>query len=178
MKMVRIIGRQVLVLALLFPLAAMAAAPNLVLKRLDGKSENVSDFIGHGKWTVVAVWAHDCPICNADIDELAFFDSAHRHKDATVLGVSIDGWAKHKAAQRFVDLHSLDFPNLIAEPKQSVLEKFGGGEFYGTPTFYVYSPKGNLEGKQVGPVTQAQLEAFIKRKSQSAAADGVSPIRG
>jgi peroxiredoxin len=178
MQMRRIIGRHLLVLVLLVPMVASAAAPSLVLKTLDGKSENVSDFIGHGKWTVVAFWAHDCPACNADIDELAFFDAAHRHKDATVLGVSIDGWAKRKAAQRFVDLHSLDFPNLIAEPKQSVLEKFGGGEFYATPTFYVYSPQGNLEGKQIGQVTQAELEAFIKRKSQAAAATGVSPIRG
>lgn len=160
--------RLYLVLLLTWPLSVLASGPSLVLKRLDGTSENVSDFIGHGKWTVVAVWAHDCPVCNADINEVAFFSDAHRHTDATVLGVSIDGWAQRKQARKFIDLHGLDFPNLITEPDPNVLAKFGGGQFYGTPTFYIYSPKGLLKGRRVGAVTQEELDSFIHGHARTA----------
>lgn len=166
--------RQAIVIMLLIsPLPVLASGPDLVLKRLDGKPENVSDFIGHGKWTVVAIWAHDCPVCNADIDEIAFFHDAHHRTNATVLGVSIDGWAQRKKAQHFIDLHGLGFPNLIAEPNPAQLAKFGGGSFYGTPTFYVYSPTGELKGRHVGAVTQEELEDFINSSGSTAKAESV-----
>jgi peroxiredoxin len=169
--MVKRLHHAALIVLLISPLPVLASGPDLVLKRLDGKPENVSDYIGHGKWTVVAIWAHDCPVCNADIDEVAFFHDAHHRSNATVLGVSIDGWAQHKKAQRFVDLHGLGFPNLIAEPNPAKLAKFGGGSFYGTPTFYVYSPTGELKGRHVGAVTQEELEDFINSASATASTE-------
>ncbi len=167
--MSNVLRRLTVVLLLAWPLSVLASGPNLVLKRLDGTRENVSDFIGHGKWTIVAIWAHDCPVCNADIDQVAFFHDAHRHTDATVLGVSIDGWAQRKEARQFIDLHGLDFPNLIAEPDPTVLAKFGGDRFYGTPTFYIYSPQGVLKARRVGAVTQEELDSFIQGHARAAA---------
>jgi len=153
-------------LLLIFPLV-VSAGPDLVLKDFNGKNRNVSDYVGKGKWAVVVIWAHNCHVCNNEIHHMAFFHDAHKDKDAIVLGVTVDGWDKRKKAQGFVDTHALNFPNLIAEPRQDVLRKFGGGDFYGTPTFYVYSPKGELLARQIGPISQEDLENFINSAKQA-----------
>jgi len=155
--------------ALLIPIAAMAAAPDIVLKDFSGKDVNVNRYIGKGKWVVVTVWAHDCHVCNAEIHEMTAFHKAHKDKDAIVLGVTIDGIDQKQLAQGFIDEHKLPFVNLIAEPDQSVLMKFGGGAFVGTPTFYVYTPEGEIVAKNAGPVSQADIEGFIKEYKAEAA---------
>ena len=148
-----------------------AAGPSIVLKDFQGNSRNVNEFIGKGKWVVVTIWAHDCHICNQEIYQMTFFHDAHHKKDAVVLGVSVDGWNKRKLAQGFVDEHGLDFTNLIAEPKQSVIMKFGGGPFIGTPTYYIYAPDGKLSASNVGALTQEDVEKFI-RDAETAARKG------
>jgi len=151
-----------LLIGLLLPVAVLASPPNLVLKDFSGKDVNVDRYIGKGKWVVVTVWAHDCHICDGEIHEMAAFHRAHHNKDAIVLGVTIDGMDQKKLAQAFIDKHKLPFMNLIAEPEQSVLMKFGGGPFVGTPTFYVYTPDGEIVAKNAGPVSQADIEGFIR----------------
>lgn len=148
---------------MLAPLWASAAGPDITLQGLDGKARNVNEFIGKGKWTVVAIWASDCPICKREIHQMAFFHDAHKHKDAIVLGVSVDGYANKAKAQRFVDEHSLDFTNLIAETGQ--IAQFGAGRFVGTPTFYIFTPQGELVAKQVGPISQEDIEQFIAKSN-------------
>jgi len=137
------------------------ATPDLVLKDLDGKPHNVNEYIGKGKWVAVVVWAHNCPVCNAEIYQMTFFHDEHYKKDAIVLGVSIDGDAKHDEAVAFVKRHDLNFPNLLAEPLQEVLDGFGAGPFIGTPTYYIYSPKGDLVAQRIGPTTQEQIEEIM-----------------
>jgi peroxiredoxin len=147
-------------------MAAWAESPDIPLKTLDGKTRNVSEFIGHGKWTVVVVWAHDCHICGAEIHEMTDFHQAHQAKDAVVLGVTIDGFDQVKEARQFVEKHKLPFVNLIAEPSQDVLMKFGGGQFVGTPTYYVYNPKGEIVGRNIGPVSRQEVETFMTTPDQ------------
>jgi thiol-disulfide isomerase/thioredoxin len=152
-------------LLFLFPLLAWSASPSVVLKDLDGKDHNVNEFIGKGKWTVVAVWAHDCVICNQEIHHMTFFHDAHKKKDAIVLGISIDGYANKADARKFIDKHSLNFTNLIGGP--DAIAKFHAGRFIGTPTFYIYSPEGALLTTKVGAMTQEEVESFIKKKTNA-----------
>jgi len=157
----RLFSRLLFVCTLLTAIPALAAAPDIRMKSLQGDEHNVNEFIGHGKWVVVAIWAHDCPICNAEIYQMSFFHDEHKDKDAIVLGVSIDGWDNRDKAQAFVDRHSIDFTNLITEPDASILARFGAGPFIGTPTFYVYSPDGTLVAQNIGPTTQEDVERFM-----------------
>lgn len=144
--------------AWLFSVAA-AATPDITMKDLQGKEHNVSEYIGKGKWTVVTIWAHDCPICKQEIYHMTFFHDAHKNKDATVLGVSIDGYANKARAQKFIDDQGLNFPNLITDPQ--TIGKFGGGALVGTPTVYIFSPQGELVAKNIGATTQEDVEKFI-----------------
>lgn len=139
---------------------AAATAPNVALKDFTGKDRNASEFIGKGKWTVVVLWAHNCPICKQEIHQMSFFHDAHRKKDATVLGVSVDGYANKELAQGFVDEHALNFPNLLIEPEG--VAQFGAGRLIGTPTYYIYAPDGKFVAKKIGAATQEQIEAFMR----------------
>ncbi len=150
-----------LILILLVPLVTWAGGPSIVLKDFTGKDRNVNEFIGKGKWVVVVVWAYDCHVCNEEIHYVNAFHEARKDKDAIVLGVSIDGYDLKESAKAFVDKHSLRFTNLIAEPEQEVMMKFGAGPFIGTPTYYVYTPNGELVGQNVGAVTKQELDDFI-----------------
>ena len=111
-RMIQRIGL-IFAVALMFPLSAPATGPDILLKDLDGKERNLNEYVGQGKWTIVAVWSADCPICRRDIYHMTFFHDEHRQKDAVVVGVSIDGYAQREKVQAFIDDQSLNFPNLI-----------------------------------------------------------------
>jgi len=148
------------VFGMLMTVFAWAGAPNIPLRDLDGREHNVNEFIGHAKWVVVVTWSHDCHICDLEIDEMAAFHAAH-HEKAMVLGVTLDGAEYLKEARAFVKRHKLPFVNLITEPSQDVMMKFGAGRFMGTPTYYIYDPKGEIVGQNIGPLTRAEVEEFI-----------------
>ncbi|MBI3545944.1 MAG: TlpA family protein disulfide reductase [Gammaproteobacteria bacterium] len=152
--------RLLVVMLCLAPLLALAAAPDRVFKDFTGKDRNVNEFIGHGKWTVVAIWSADCPICRRDIYHMTFFHDEHRNKDATVLGLSVDGYANRDKAQGFVTDQSLNFPNLIGSAEDAA--QLGNGTFIGTPTYYFFSPDGKFLTQRIGPVTQEQAENILR----------------
>ncbi len=149
--------------ALWLPLLALAG-PDLVLQGMDGRSRALNEFIGHGQWTVVAIWSADCPICRRDMPEMGFLHDAHHRKDAIVLGISIDGGARKPEIAQFIEDHGLDFVNLIGTPRQ--MAAFGG-PFRGTPAYYIYSPKGNLVARQVGSLTQEAAEEIFLHGSMA-----------
>lgn len=162
----------VFALCLLLPCLASSAGPDgrpgsrldVPLQDFQGRERNASEFIGKGKWTVVALWAHDCQICNQEIHHMVFFHDAHHQKDAIVLGVSIDAPADRNKARQFIDRHSLNFTNLLGDSK--AIARFGAGRLVGTPTFYIYSPEGALVTKRLGAMTREQVEGVINKKSQ------------
>jgi peroxiredoxin len=160
---VKMLARLVVVL-MLVP-AVLLAAPDMVLKDIDGKSRNVNEFIGKGQWTVVAIWSVDCPICRRELYQMAFLHDANRKKDATVLGISIDGMDDRKRVVEFIDEHALSFPNLIGSAKDAA--ELGTGRLFGTPTYYIFSPDGRLLGQRVGAQSQEQIEDLIAQLKRS-----------
>jgi peroxiredoxin len=157
---------------LLLPWLAWAAAPEMMLRDLDGGNHRVGEYIGHDRWTVVAVWSVDCPICQREIHHMAFFHDEHAKKEATVLGVSIDGFADRARIKRFIDEHALNFPNLIGTRQD--IARFGGGPFKGTPTYLFFSPNGQLVAHRLGAITQDEAERIIGQFS----AGGSPALRG
>ncbi len=142
--------------------SVLAASPDILLRGMDGKPRNVNEFIGHGKWVIVTAWAHDCRICESEMPDISAFHVQHKDKDAIVLGVTIDGMELIDLARGFVSKNKLPFVNLVAEPEQAVMMKFGGGSFVGTPTHYMYDPSGRLVARKVGPLPGKDIEEFIE----------------
>lgn len=141
---------------------AFAAAPDIKARDINGQYHNVNQYIGKGKWTAVVFWAHNCHICNQEIQQMTFFQDDHADKDATVLGISMDGFDQVEKSKAFIKRHELNFPNLLIELSEREFLKFGGGRYVGTPTFYIYNPQGELLAKNIGPVSPEDIEKFIK----------------
>ena len=146
-------------------LSPLASAEIKGFEDFNGKPQVLENYLGKGKWTIVMIWASDCHICNREAHEYVDFHLIHSDTDATVLGISLDGDSRKKAAEKFIKKHSVDFPNLIAEPEYvSVLYKDLTGQFFsGTPSFLIYSPEGELKAAQAGAVPTKLIEDFIKK---------------
>ncbi len=131
----------------------------------NGKPQVLENYLGKGKWTIVMMWASDCHICNREAQQYVDFHMIHSDTDATVLGISLDGESRKKEAVKFIKRHSVDFPNLIAEPGyvSNIYQQYTGQFFSGTPSFLIFSPQGELKAAQAGAVPTALIEDFIKK---------------
>ena len=141
------------------------------LKDFEGKPQKLDNYTGNGKWTVVMFWASDCHVCNAEVKQYIQFDQAHKAKDASILGISLDGQANLEAARNFISRHSVSFPNLVGEPEEvaDLYQTLTNTAWVGTPTFLVYSPGGELKAAQAGAVPADLIEQFIKDNTNTAA---------
>lgn len=151
--------RLVFLLSLLFSAAIDGAGPSLPLRDLDGKAHNTNEYIGKGRWVVVAVWSAGCPICRREMYHMTFLHEEHKDKDARVLGLSIDGYAQRDKALEFADEQSLNFPNLIGHPGDA--GRLSGYPLAGTPTYYFFAPDGKFMTQRVGALTQTQAEHVL-----------------
>lgn len=140
--------------------------------------KTIEDYSGKGKWLLVMFWASDCHICNKEASHYVDFHFIHSDKDATVLGVSIDGKARFKDAVSFIKRHNVDFPNLIGEPEDvaGLYAKYSNSRWVGTPSFLLFNPKGEVLAAQVGAVPTEMIEDFIKKNSQAAADTKSKPV--
>ena len=133
-----------------------------------GKVHTLSQYAG--KWVVVNYWATSCPPCIKEIPQLMAFHEKHKDHDAVVLGVNFEDislpWLKD-----FMDSMSMSYPVLRSDPSQQVTPF---GVVIGLPTTFIVSPAGELLAHQVGAVTAADLEAFIKRKTEAGKANAPS----
>lgn len=138
----------------------------------NGKPQVLENYLAKGKWLIVMMWASDCHICNKEAHQYVDFHMVHSDTDATVLGISLDGKSRKKEAVKFIKKHSVDFPNLIAEPEyvSAFYREKTGQYFAGTPTFLIFSPKGELKAAQAGAVPTELIEDFIKQNSVKKAA--------
>jgi len=146
-------------------LGAQAAEGQAVFSDFAGQQRSIESYAGGGKWLVVMIWAHDCHVCNQEAESYAQFHVAHKDKDATMLGVSIDGQAQKADAEAFIKRHDLPFPNLIGEPQTTMLYYMmeTQSRFSGTPSIMVYDPQGKLVAAQAGAVPPEVIEDFIAK---------------
>jgi len=153
-------------------LAIPVLASGSVFSTFDGKPASIDDYIKKDKWLLVMIWASDCHICNREAHAYADFHFKHEEKSAQVLGISMDGQAKKKAARLFIQRHEINFPNLIGEPAAIAnwFEKLTGQNWMGTPTMLLYSPEGKLRVQQIGAIPLELVEKFIQRESARSAA--------
>lgn len=147
--------------------AESASQSDETLYDFDGTPHALTEYLGKGKWLIVTIWASDCAICEKEIHEMAAFHDARRGRDATVLGISVDGPARRREALAFIERHRLGFPNLLDDGracKAIYLRATGRPWFGGTPMNLVYAPDGTLAARRIGPLARTEIEAFIERE--------------
>jgi len=156
------------VIGLFFCVMGAMVNANELLQDFDGNPKKLADYTSKGKWLVVMIWANDCHVCNQEAHEYVAFHDKHHATDAEVLGISLDGERFKKEAKNFVAKHKLSFPNIIGEPEEvaGIYEDLTGADWFGTPTFLIYNPVGELRAQQVGAVPVNLIEEFIKKESK------------
>ncbi|NDV69386.1 TlpA disulfide reductase family protein [Dysgonomonas sp. 25] len=66
----------------------------ITLENIDGKSQNISDYIGKGKVVLVDFWASWCMPCRKEMPELARFYSEQKDNGFELIGISLDDSAQ------------------------------------------------------------------------------------
>lgn len=141
----------------------------IVLKDFDGEVHALNEYTGKGKWLIVMIWASDCHVCHKEVEGYIRWHELNKNRDASVLGISIDGWENKKAAQGFIDRHKVTFPNLIGSVADvaAFYGQLTGSYLSGTPTFLVFTPSGELEAQQVGAVPTKLIDDFIRKHTKA-----------
>lgn len=151
-----------ILLVLVFATPALSSSP-LFQNLKSGAFETIENHSKQGRWLIVMIWAHDCEICEREVDDYQRFHRKHVNDNAVVLGITLDGAVRQQAAVDFVTRHQLEFENLIAEPEvvAAYYQITTGSKWIGTPSFLIFGPDGELKAKQVGAVETGVVEAFI-----------------
>ena len=130
-----------------------------------GKSIELLDYVGKGKWTIFEVWASDCPYCPDGVFYMKDFKA--RYPQADLYGISLDGdsgqVAGRKDAQGFIKKHQINFPTLMSSTLEldHFLTKQGEQALVGTPALLIYNPKGELKGVESGAIIAQDVIDFI-----------------
>ena len=164
MKFLKTANLFVLVFLLFGGSAHSSTVPLLDTKTLDCFKQDLDVYVGKGKWTLVMFWATDCSICKRQKPEISAFHNKHKNKDAQVIGVAIDGYAKKSEILEYLDQHETSFPTLIAElPILAMNYEIATEEpFRGTPTYW-FTPAGELVGNNPGPLRAEAVEKFMAK---------------
>ncbi|MGA0266012.1 MAG: TlpA family protein disulfide reductase [Lysobacterales bacterium] len=127
----------------------------LVLPRLDGGEIAIEGL--RGQWVVLNYWATWCAPCREEIPELMTLHG--QREDITVLGLAYEE-VEEGVFDDFLREFQPNYPILLVDVF-SPPEPFGAPKVL--PTTVLLDPRGHAVKGFVGPVTRAQLEAFIDR---------------
>ena len=143
----------------------IAPAANMPLIKADQSGDNLADYLGNGKWTLVMFWDSNCGY--STFEELSVFHNRYRNNNAEVLGVSIEGKEKLAEFKQHLKTKKPTFPNLIGELTvvASRYSTLAEEPLKGTPSFLLFRPNGEMAAQQAGTVVISELEKFIADNS-------------
>jgi len=124
--------------------------------------QSAERMLEENKWNLVAVWALDCITCEEQKPALSQF---HRtYSQLNVVGLSIDGQAALTAIRNKLAQQPVPFTNYLVD--QTDINRFFDtylqAIFYGTPTYILYSPDGQVADVHAGPLDFTSLQTILK----------------
>jgi thiol-disulfide isomerase/thioredoxin len=133
------------------------------LETLDGQRENLMDYVGGDRWTLVFLWATDCVPCEAQKPMIESFHSQYKDSKAAVVGVVIDGRQRLADIEMLMARHKPSYPNLVVytDVFKAQFTELTGAALRVTPTYLLFEPDGTLAGVHVGPIDEQALVAAV-----------------
>ena len=154
--------------SLLIASSGPASSSELAMHSVDdGQPASLESLTGQGRWTLVMIWATTCILCQSQKPIISAFHEKHKNLDAHVVGIALDGVRNIGKVRKYIDEHNVTFPNYVSQMQPTALHYFGitDEQFRGTPTYLLFSPEGELIGKNPGLLSAEAIENFIARKS-------------
>jgi len=148
--------------AVLLIFSLSVGAGDFVLQDMQGHPQRLADY--RGKWVLVNFWATWCPPCLAEVPELVALHNAHKDKDLVVIGIAMD--STPESVTDFARSRKISYPLVLGTEKSAA--QIGAVEVL--PTSFLYGPDGKLMTSQVGELTRASVEAFLRKHAQRNAA--------
>lgn len=154
------------VAVLLLVASTVAGAAGIRLRELDGTDTTLAAHVTEGRWTLAMIYTTYCGVCRGEYPVISAFHDAHRDRDASVIGIAIDGYDEMDAVRRYVAKKPFSFPSVVGEPDiiGSAFEAATGEAFTGTPSYLLFDPARRLVAARSGTLTREALEAFMARK--------------
>lgn len=145
--------RHILLSVLIIPTFLSAqVAPDFTVTDIYGESHALySGYLNQGKTVMLKIFYSTCPPCNAQATALQalYVEWGSGDHDVEFIEVSNKTWETNQTASNYVNAHSISFPTVSAQGGSiAVYDAYrngGFGTFYGTPTYVVISPQGNVQ---------------------------------
>jgi len=127
-------------------------APDFQLQLYDGSAFRLAD--QRGQVVVVNFWASWCPPCREEAPVLERGWRANRDRGVALIGVDI--WDTETDARAFLRRYGVTYPN-GPDPEGTAID-YG---VTGLPESFFVRPDGTIARHWIGPLTDAQLAAFV-----------------
>lgn len=148
-------------------ISANAIDFDLDMKKLNGETGSLEEYVGKGKWTLVMLWETTCSICKQQEPEYSAFHQRHKDNNAEVIGIAIDGTENLQLITDYLKNNPLPYPIMVANKPELRERYFAATDEYfrGTPTYLLFAPDGKLIANQPGMLPAASVEFYIEEKS-------------
>jgi thiol-disulfide isomerase/thioredoxin len=142
------------------PRPSVAWAPNFVLPGLfeDSLEHALTDYAGRP--VILNFWASWCVPCRIEMPALQRAYEEHRDSGLVVLGVNQTYMDNPVAARDFVDELALTFPN-VRDDTGNISEALY--QVMGLPTSLFITAGGEIAHRQIGQMTDVQIENFSRQ---------------
>jgi cytochrome c biogenesis protein CcmG/thiol:disulfide interchange protein DsbE len=148
------------------PEADRKAAPDFVLKDMDGASVRLSDY--RGKVVLLNFWATWCAPCRLEIPWFVDFEQRFKNSGFSVVGVSMDEEGA-SVVRPFLSEMGVNYRTLLGD--SIVAELYGGVN--SLPTSLLIDRQGRIASAHLGLVHRTAHEAEIKELLAEASSGAV-----
>jgi thiol-disulfide isomerase/thioredoxin len=136
---------------------AAAQLATRVLPDLEGKPQAISQW--RGKIWVVNFWATWCTPCREEMPMLAKLSEAHRER-VQFIGIGIDS---AESMRKFAKDMPMPYPLLVGDNDMIEISARLGNDSMALPFTVVIDARGQIRGKRLGKITEAELLGLIER---------------
>lgn len=150
---------------LLLAVATASQAAGIRLRTLDGAETTLAEQVPAGRWTLAMIYTTYCGVCRDEYPVISAFHDAHKARDASVIGIALDGYDEIATVRRYVARKPFTFPSVVGEPDVvgPAFEAATDEAFTGTPSYLLFNPARQLVAARSGTLSRQALEDFIAR---------------
>ena len=143
----------------------LAAGPFNDLVSMSGEEMDGLPQAEDGKWTLVMIWATDCPACEAQKPDISAFSDKHKDGNISVVGISLDGRRNLVEIREHEEASKATFDSYIGELVliASNIKLLTEEDFRGTPTYMLLDPENNVIAYNPGMLIMSDLDSFVAK---------------